>query len=185
MKNLLLIISLLISFYSQAGKNDIYLIQKGNHSAKGNNFGLFVGKTYNAEVRFDNSAIYDLGNSNQADTNKLFGFSDCFSHHQTNSARIGWRWYEDELQIIAYAYSKKKRQIKKITSVPLNEIVKMSISVLGDKYIFKVGPIGGIELERGCSKKNAIGYKLYPYFGGDEVAPNDVYIFLKQSKNKN
>jgi hypothetical protein len=31
-------------------------------------------------------------------------------------------------------------------------------------------------MARGCSSKKANGYKLYPYFGGSETAPQEIKI---------
>jgi len=62
-------------------------------------------------ITFDNSAIYTTQDpANQADINKLFGLSDCSSHHQTNSGRFGWRWYSNQLEIHAYNYVSGVRQ---------------------------------------------------------------------------
>jgi hypothetical protein len=181
MKILTIILFVLLTTNSFAAKEKVYTIEKGEHYSKGLKFGLFVAKKMKVDVRFDNSAIYNFGNSNQADTNKLIGFSDCLSTHHKNSARLGWRWFEDELQVMAYAYADGKRQSKVIGAVPLNEIVRMSIYVDKNNYFFKVGP-NSVSLKRGCSKKLAVGYKLFPYFGGDEVAPNDIHIYIKKVK---
>ncbi|MGK0367544.1 MAG: hypothetical protein ACI9QD_000681, partial [Thermoproteota archaeon] len=39
-----------------------------------------------------------------------------------------------------------------------------------------------VSLERKCDRKKAFGYRLSPYFGGDEVAPHEVSIFIDYSK---
>ena len=177
----------LLAFSALAAKKNIYTIEKGEHSSKGTNLGLFIGKILSVDVRFDNSAIYNLGNTNQGDINKLIGFSDCFSHHHKNSARLGWRWSEEKqkVEIFAYTYAKGKRAFKWINDVVLNEKFTMKIKVSKNMYYFTVGA-PGVGLERGCNSKSAFGYKLFPYFGGDEVAPNDVNIYVKNlGSNKN
>ena len=54
-------------------------------------------------AKFDNTAIYPavITDYNHAyDMNKLYGFSEGFNN-QYNSARIGWRWLNGELQLFA------------------------------------------------------------------------------------
>lgn len=33
-----------------------------------------------------------------------------------------------------------------------------------------------VKMPRGCGSKKSVGYKLFPFFGGDEVAPHEVKI---------
>ncbi|MEO5783498.1 MAG: hypothetical protein ABIQ07_09520 [Ginsengibacter sp.] len=35
-------------------------------------------------------------------------------------------------------------------------------------------------LPRTSTTAKAIGYKLYPYFGGDETAPHEIDIWIKE-----
>jgi len=35
-------------------------------------------------------------------------------------------------------------------------------------------------MSRASSTATAVGYKLYPYFGGDEAAPHDINIWIKE-----
>ena len=92
--NKLLKIALIISstlFLSNANSKT-YEIEKDKHGAAGMQIGIFSGDEIKFAAKFNSSAIYDLGNDNQDDVNKLFGFSDCYSAHHSNSARFGWRW---------------------------------------------------------------------------------------------
>jgi hypothetical protein len=163
----------------------VYTIKPGKHYAQGLNASLFVNDQLNLEVFFDESAEYYLGNSNQYDINKLFGFSDCKSHHHKNSARFGWRWNDQSknLEILAYVYSHGKRSSQFIDIVPLNKRIQYSIKVVQNQYEFNLNN-KKIIMPRGCSHKNALGYMLYPFFGGDEVAPHEIKIELnKFSRN--
>jgi hypothetical protein len=45
------------------------------------------------------------------------------------------------------------------------------------KYVFSFNG-QQVEMERGCSKNKATGYRLYPYFGGNQVAPHKITIEL-------
>jgi hypothetical protein len=62
----------------------------------------------NFVAKFDSTAIYPavITDYNHAyDANKLWGFSEGFNN-QYNSARIGWRWLNGQLQLLAYVYVK-------------------------------------------------------------------------------
>lgn len=155
-----------------------YIIPQNNHFTS-NNFGLVSSNKLKFMAKFDESAIYTtLDPSNQADINKLYGFSDCSTDHQSNSARFGWRWYNNQLEILAYTYKDQKRFESSITTVELNKTYEYELEALENKYVFKLdGKI--IEMERGCAG-NSDKYKLFPYFGGDETAPHDIKIEIKE-----
>ena len=62
------------------------------------------------QVLFDSSAVYQtIDPIQQFSTNKLLGFADCNSLHHENSARFGWQWVNNELQILAYNYVNGER----------------------------------------------------------------------------
>lgn len=131
-------------------------------------------------VVFDSSAKYTSAfPENQLDINKLYGFSDNNTQHHENSARIGWRWNENELQLFAYIYNNSVRSFQYIKSVPINDEINCSIKIEANKYIFAVDGTT-IEMPRFSTSPN--GYKLYPYFGGDEVAPHKISIRIKEIK---
>ncbi|MGK0362182.1 MAG: hypothetical protein ACI9U2_004502 [Bradymonadia bacterium] len=163
-----------------AGCDDVrvYDIAAGSHSA---NHGVAAqrGSLLRFRATFDDTAIYETRDpSNQADINKLYGFADCSAHHHTNSARFGWRWYDDELQILAYTYVDGDRQWSLLGSAPLNEAVEYRIQLDGDRYVFTFdGQV--TEMPRGCDGNGGVKYRLYPYFGGDEEAPHDISITVE------
>lgn len=129
-------------------------------------------------VKFDSSAIYTtIDPLNQSDINKLYGFSEGFNN-QYNSARFGWSWYNKRLNIFAYVYKKGVRAQKRITSVAIGKEHTFSIKVSGSSYIFTINGITAT-LGRGLSTATASGYQQYPYFGGDEAAPHDVTILIR------
>lgn len=154
-----------------------YIIKEGNHSTSSKIASLSVSKMA-FKVVFDSTAIYKTKNpSNQADINKLYGLSDCGSHHHQNSARFGWRWYNDQLEILAYSYSAGKRLSTFITSVELDEENTYTLELTENEYIFKLKD-KTVSIERACSGTSN-GYRLYPYFGGDERAPHDISISIE------
>ncbi|MEJ8756611.1 hypothetical protein WG947_06370 [Pontibacter sp. H259] len=159
----------------------VYTIKKGQHDTNS----PFVMRSISAlqfEVTFDTSAIYETAvKANQADINKLYGISDCFTDHHTNSARFGWRWYNNQLEIHAYTYLNKQRHSKLVGAVELNKAYTYEILLQDNKYKFILNG-NVVELPRHCNGKGE-GYQLYPYFGGDEVAPHDITIAIKELRS--
>lgn len=155
-----------------------YLVPKGQHYATGNNFRILDKRSLHFKVRFDSSCIYTLANAeNAADINKLYGFSDCGSNHQVNSARFGWVWNSKAIELHAYCYTEGKRESKLLTSVAIGQEIELWLIAEAGKYVFSVN--GKNEtMKRSCSSEEQ-AYQLFPYFGGDEVAPHDVRIFIK------
>ena len=157
----------------------LYTIPAGQHSSDKAVFKAVKVTTMNFVAKFDNSAIYQsVIPENQYDINKLYGFSEGFNH-QYNSARIGWAFNDGALRLYAYAYNKGVRQSQEITPVSIGTEVSCSISVSRYLYTFTVNNVS-VTLLRANSTSSASGYQLYPYFGGDEVAPQNIYISIKQ-----
>lgn len=128
---------------------------------------------------FDSSAIYQNTEAiNQAEINKLYGLSDCNSYHHTNSARFGWRWFDNKLEIWAYIYENGQPKSSFVDTVALNQFYQYTIRFEKNKYVFEVNN-KVIELPRLCEEK-ALGYKLFPYFGGEEAAPKDISIWIEE-----
>jgi hypothetical protein len=159
-----------------------YIIPKGSHSALQNDrYAMHLNKL-SFTVLFDSSCIYNTQNEwNAEDVNKLYGFSDCNTPHHENSARFGWRWNGKEVDIYSYCYVKSVRHIRFLAPVHIGKEIEMSISLKGATYIFEVN--GKTEsVQRNCSTEYTDGYRLYPYFGGDEVAPHDIRILIRDSQ---
>lgn len=156
----------------------VFTIQEGNHYADSRQGGEVKTDHLRFQVLFDSTAVYKtIDPVNQFDINKLYGFSDCNSFHQTNSARMGWCWANNQLEIHAYSYKNGQRNSKFIKAIPIGKPVDMSISLTDSTYIFQVDDKTE-SLSRACSGQSS-GYKLFPYFGGDEVAPHKVTVKIK------
>lgn len=160
-----------------ASGSSVYVIKQGSHSS------TFSIKRANQsvmrfEATFDSTAIYETATlGNQADINKLYGMSDGNSHHHTNSARFGWRWYNNRLEILAYTYTNKERNFEVIDTVELNKTYVYELRLEDYKYVFLLNG-KRIEMPRAFTGKGE-GLQLFPYFGGDEVAPHDVKIVIR------
>lgn len=129
------------------------------------------------EIVFDESAQYTTVDPvNQHDINKLVGFSDCNSQHHVNSARFGWRWLDGQLEIHAYTYMDEVRMSEYIGTVTLNESHQYRLSMTDDTYVFQLDDLPVVEMPRSKPCDKGIYYMMWPYFGGDEVAPHDIEI---------
>lgn len=155
-----------------------YFIPAGSHFCTTSTLLAVKTSEMKFAAKFDSSAKYTtIDPLNQSDINKLYGFSEGLSN-QYNSARFGWSWYNNRLNIFAYVYKRGVRSQKRMTSVALGKEYTFSIRVSGSSYIFTVNGVSAT-LGRGVSTATASGYQQYPYFGGDEVAPHDVTILIR------
>ena len=157
-----------------------FIIPQGQHYATENNTKTVETSELKFVVRFDSSAIYQTKNpENQYDINKLYGFSDNDDQHHVYSARFGWRWSDGALRLFAYTYNNKVRESKELGVAPIGADIACSIKVQGNAYFFSVND-KKITMPRSSSTAAAKGYQLYPYFGGDEPAPHEVRILIKE-----
>lgn len=157
-----------------------YEIKEGHHSAKGIHVETLTSDHLDFKARFDGTCIYALQSRDQYDINKLYGFSDCNTGHSENSARFGWRWSVDrnKLEIFAYVHNDGNITHKYISDAEIGQEGSYSIYVVGDKYNFNFnGRL--ITMTRGCNSQRSVRYILYPYFGGTQKAPHNVYISIK------
>ncbi len=176
--------------YEDFAPYETFTIKAGKHGS-----GLKTTQLYHEylvfDVIFDETAIYETQDpNNQADVNKLFGFSDCNSNHVENSARFGWRWYEDELQILGFVHFNGDIEILELGSVELNKSYRYEMYLGDDEYFFRVigvtdeqrDFVGGVASMRRSGSVCNVGYyyRLWPYFGGDETAPHDIKIHMRR-----
>lgn len=129
---------------------------------------------------FDSSARYTLSDpTQQSNINKLMGFSDCSTHHHTNSARFGWRWYNGRLEIHAYCYADSVRVHQYIGTVNIGEENLYEITATTDAYDFSINGEENVSIPRAESCNGGMNYLLYPYFGGSVPAPHEVRIKIE------
>ena len=157
-----------------------YTIAAGKQYADKN---LFTQTSY-AELKFtakfDSSAIYSNSDpNNQYDINKLYGFSDNNSTHHQFSARFGWRWSDNALRLFGYIYNNGVRSTKELGTVAIGAENNCSVKITPSHYVFSLNNLKD-SLPRTSATFKAEGYKLYPYFGGDESAPHDIFIYIKE-----
>ena len=157
-----------------------FLIPQGQHYATENTIKAVDVTELKFVVKFDSSAVYKtIKPDNQYDINKLYGFSDNGDQHHQFSARFGWRWSDGALRLFAYTYNGGVRDEKELGIVPIGSEVHCSIKVAGEIYYFSIEDKVEV-MPRSSTTPTAKGYQLYPYFGGDEVAPHDVRIWIRE-----
>lgn len=156
-----------------------YLIRKGNNFCdQSTTRYLTVNGEMKFTARFNQSAIYTtIDPVNQYDINKLWGFSEGFNN-QYNSARIGWAYNNGALRLYGYVYAKGVRYSKEIGIVTIGSEIPCSIKLSGSSYLLTANGVT-VTLPRGVTSTKASGLQQYPYFGGDERAPQDIRIEIK------
>lgn len=176
--NIFLFIFLLTSCLKKDGDGfNVFKIKKGHHRSITR---IEYTKTSTLTFTFilTESCKYEsIDPINQYDVNKLYGMSDG-GVHTDNSARVGWRYLNNKLEIMAYTHYNGNFQFEKICEVEPNNVNSCQISFLDDMYQFNVNNnIVYLPRYKNTSKRK---YLLYPYFGGDEVAPHDIEIKIKR-----
>lgn len=156
-----------------------YIIPKGAHAAQTNNYQAVKKQAMRFVARFDSSCMYtSVDIKNAGDIHKLYGFSDCGSFHHENSARVGWVWNGRQIELYAYCYADSVRSSKLLGTVAIGTAVELAIQPDSGQYIFEMNGVP-TSMKRRCTTTGISGYQLYPYFGGDETAPQDVHIYIK------
>lgn len=157
-----------------------YIIKEGKHRS-----GIYFRphlscKSLDYTVNFNSNCIYDLGNVNQLDVNKLIGIS--YGLHHTNSARFGWNAVGKQIELWAYCYVNKKRIFVSLGKIDTEKDYNLKLTVTDSSYIFSVfskdSMIGHTVINK--SATISFGYYLFPYFGGDEVAPHLMSLTLSR-----
>lgn len=144
---------------------------------------LFKPKRIARRVYFDFSAKYDIGQADQADTNKLFGVA--FGNVHRNSARFGWRYdlVRNKFILSAYCYLNGERVIEDLCEAVAAHYYDCILAFTESDYLFTVKKENGDILARtAISKghKRKCGWLLGCYFGGNEKAPHNMTLQLKK-----
>ena len=159
----------------------VYTIPEGEHSS-----GSYFNHPTNSKIDFkfilDESAIYETEiPENQHDVNKIYGFSDFGKTHQKYSIRLGWRYLNGEIELCWLRHEEGRHTAATIRTIDIDEVYHATIDIETFYYIITIDqdttrvrrrPEGNWGLVR--------RYYLYPYFGGNEYAPHDITIRIKE-----
>lgn len=154
-----------------------FIIKKGEHYHSNllARFWMFnFQDSIKYRVKFDEGCYYPRIDANSMDLNKLFG-AGAWNHHK-NSVRFAWRpdfKQKNVIEIWAYWYEDKKREMKKIRNVWINSWEDYKIKKTPDGFVFTVGTKS---LYIDFSPPQPFWIRLWPYFGGDNTAPNTMTI---------
>jgi hypothetical protein len=158
-----------------------YTIKSGKHYS-GFRLSPFYGKhSAKYEVIFDKNCIYDLKSTDQYDVNKLFGLA--YGYHHIDSVRFGWRAEGDKIEISAYCYKNGDRHIREMCLIDVDKPYVLEIKNTGVYYELELkDEASGFFSYARISKPitTEIGYNLFPYFGGNQVAPHEMTIFMRK-----
>lgn len=156
---------------------------------------LFFRKRIIREIVLTQDSKYDLpdeNDSDQEDTNKLFGVASISGIHK-DSIRVGY-FYAKDLGVFIlkwYIYNNGVRSDGKLTVVAPGEVVYAQITLRRHGVVnFKVWRAFAGLGQESCSidqkrgKISFISMLLGPYFGGNFPAPHNVIVYLKKVSRK-
>ena len=83
--------------------------------------------------------------------------------------------------MFGFTHNNKEMNFEEVAAVSIGDPHECSIKISGNTYIFSVDG-KSVSMARNSSTATGKGYKLFPYFGGDEVAPHDIHIWIKEKK---
>lgn len=159
-----------------------YLIKKDTHYSIHLPGFSFSNKFQFIRVKFDSSCLYKFNNVDDGDVNKLIGYTFGLNPNpHKNSFRLGWNCQNGRISLFAYAYINSERIVKYLCDIDIDKWCnviyysfngKMRVSV--DDTVYYTG----IDVNR----LPGYGWKLYPYFGGNNKAPQTMLIEIQQNK---
>ena len=181
MKKLLI---LLLFFSCKKEVNDlgfrVYTIPAGEHSS-----GSFINHPDNSKISFqfilDESAIYETEIAeNQHDVNKIYGMSDFGVRHQKYSIRLGWRYLNNELELCWLRHEEGRHSAATIKTIDTDVVYNATIDIKTFYYVIVIDNDTTLVRRRPEGNWGLLRrYYLYPYFGGNEYAPHDITIKIR------
>ena len=159
----------------------VYTIPEGEHRS-GSYFNHPTNSRINFQFILDESAEYQTEiPENQYDVNKIYGFSDFGKPHKKYSIRLGWRYIEGNIELCWFKRENGNASSGFITNIKINEINSAVIDVETFYYVIVVNNDTTMVRRRPDGFWGTIRrYYLYPYFGGNEYAPHDITIKIKE-----
>ena len=140
-------------------------------------------RTLTFKARFHADAAYATQiPANQFDWCKLMGISTLRIHH--NSIRLGWRYSpsDNKIELGFYGYIQDQRFMEPIGKVDFNQWADVEIHMSNAGLMVRVGA-------NRVQKNMSLGLSSFfptatvildtAYFGGDETAPHDIHIDVK------
>jgi len=168
-----------------------YQIKKGNHYASMSIFEKIgaIGwnvKTLSMRFVFRKECWWATPrNQDDYDQNKLAGIGFGTNHHN-NSVRLTWVPDFDNqgmIKVYGYTYDEKKQDPKFamtfVKSVHVQETVNGRIESRDGGYFITVADVT-VKMDN-VNNDPGLCFRLFPYFGGNNTAPNDMVIELEMN----
>jgi len=158
-----------------------YVIPEGKHRS-GSYFNHPDDSRINFQFILDESAEYTTEiPENQQDVNKIYGFSDFGKTHKKYSIRLGWRYLNGNVELCWFKRENKNPSSGFIKNLELNKIYSAVIDIKTFYYVIVIDNDTTMVRRRPDGFWGTIRrYYLYPYFGGNEFAPHDITIKIKE-----
>jgi hypothetical protein len=152
-----------------------YTIPEGNHSSLENQVSFHHKNQVKFDVFFSLNCLYQISGEDGSDLNKLYGLSDGMNHMQ-NSARFAWRCLNGRtIELWYFVHSDGSQVYEKMGEVLPGEIHHLEIDIQEKSYRFRMDE-RQVEVNR--TKSTSMGYRCYPYFGGNLTAPHEMTIAI-------
>jgi hypothetical protein len=160
-----------------------FRIPAGKHRSRPFRIAIWWGNgRFTWRVKFTESCRYDFQGDDQYDTNKLVGIGYLWHHHK-DSARFGWRYIPTltQVELMAYCYVDGVRIIQPLCVCDIGKVYEITLMDYYKNYIFRVF---NEDRERIAdwsqlhAHKRKLQYGLWPYFGGNRKAPQEITIQL-------
>ena len=158
-----------------------YVIPAGEHSS-----GNFISHPDNSRLVFDfildeSAEYYTEVPENQHDVNKIYGMSDFGVRHQKYSIRLGWRYIDNEIELCWLRHEEGRHSSATIRTIEPNTVYSAMIDITTFYYVIVINSDTTMVRRRPEGYWGLIRrYYLYPYFGGNEYAPHDITIKIKE-----
>lgn len=166
-----------------------FIIRKGNHySSLLRLQRLWIGydvKALQFSSAFVTSPNYKFGNEDDDDINKLYGLCFGMGPHMF-SYRIGWNSTSDKtVGYYQYYYVRGKRFMVPIGSYPSNLRIRWKIMPLRHLNQIQVVYVIGTKVNTFTTPFDFTGaskwtFKLFPYFGGNNVSMRDFNVNITE-----
>lgn len=162
---------------------DSYEIRRGEHYSRRSGMprrlvSLKDGRHLRFDAYFTNSCLYDTtGMGYDAyDINKLYGFTDANS--TKNSTRIGWRHNgSGTIEVFAYWHRDGRIGFQKLGETYPYKKDQYELWARNGYYYYRFNDVE-FSTPRTVDAEQGVRVRLFPYFGGDKKAPNDMTIFI-------
>lgn len=166
-----------------------FTIKRGKHDAGGaailNLKKLKVGKRQDRTLRFQAfftpSALYRSANPhNQHDFNKLMGITSTNIHK--NSIRLGWRAVPatGKISVGFYGYAAGRRIMEELGHVAVNQWIDVELRMHSNgMHAVAAGKKHEVNASLGFKALTPTWLLRTAYFGGDEKAPQNITIHVR------